>query len=87
MVRQMVNSLGFRKVFRPWLESLIKHSWIDPREAKDGADFERRYNVAWAQAQSADQILKFVDDKVKEAEYLEQKEEGKIEDPFSINEE
>lgn len=83
----MVNSQGFRKVLRPWLEDKIKHTWLDPREAKDDGDFKRRYELSWALAQSADQILKFVDDKVKETEYLEQKADGKIEDPFAINEE
>lgn len=80
----MANSQGFRKVFRPWLEDKITHTWLDPREAKDDADFKRRYELAWAMAQSADQILKFVDNALAEAEHLEKKEEGKIEDTFAI---
>jgi hypothetical protein len=82
----MVNSQGFRKVFRPWLEDKINHTWLDPREAKDDEDFKRRYEIAWALAQSADQILKFFDNAVAEAEHLEEKAEGKIEDLFAIGE-
>jgi hypothetical protein len=73
-------------VLRPWLEDKIKHSWIDPRNAKDDQEFERQYNLAWSMAQSADQILKFVDDKVAHAEYLEKKENGESEDNFDIGE-
>ncbi len=35
-------------------------------------------------AQSADQIIKFVDDKVAHAEFLEDKIDGKSEDNFDI---
>lgn len=85
MIRQLANSQGFRKVFRPWLEGKIKHTWLDPREAKTEEDFTRQYNLAWALAQSADQILKFVDDKVAHAEFLERKEAGE-EQPVRIGE-
>jgi hypothetical protein len=85
-LRSMVNSQGFRKVFQPWLEDKIKHSWLDPREAKDDGDFKRRYEIAWALAQSADQILKFFSNAVAEAEALEKKEKGEEEDNFAIGE-
>lgn len=87
LVREMVTTEGFREIFKPWLEDKIAHSWVDPREAKDKEDFERRYNLAWAMAQSADQILKFVDDKIAHAEYLEKKERGEINDNFDLGEE
>lgn len=82
-IRQIVNSQGFRKEFKPWLEDKIKHTWLDPREAKDDGDFKRRYELSWALAQSADQILKFFSNAVAEAEALEIKEKGE-EDNFRI---
>lgn len=80
----MVESEGFKKVFRPWLEGNIANSWPDPREVNDKDAFIYRYNVAWGMSQAADQILKFVDDKVAHAEHLEKKEAGEIVDPFEI---
>ncbi len=76
----MVTTEGFQQVFRPWLEDLIKHSWLDPRKVTKKDDFFYEYAVTWAMAQSADQILKFVDDKVSHAEYLEKKEAGEIDE-------
>jgi hypothetical protein len=82
----MANSQGFKRVLRPWLEDKINHTWLDPREARDNEDFKRRYELAWALAQSADQILKFVDDEVAHAIHLEKKEAGKGEAPIRIGE-
>lgn len=81
----MVNSKGFQQVLRPWLESKITNSWLDPREAKSQDEFVRQYNVAWGMSQAADQILKFVDDKVAHAKFLEDKEDG-LEQPIRVGE-
>lgn len=79
----MVNSQGFKRVLRPWLESKIKHSWLDPRKIKDTEGFWYEYVVAWGFSQASDEILKFVDQMVEEAEALEKKEKGEV-DNFAI---
>ena len=84
LVRRMAQTKGFREILRPWLESKIKHSWLDPRKIKSLEDFHYEYVVAWGFSQAADEILKFVDNNQQEAEHLEKKEEGKDDDPFRI---
>ncbi len=72
----MVSQPGWAEVFRPWLESKINNSWIDPRDPsfKSQEDFIRAYNTAWSFARAAEDILAYTDKLIEEAEGITKKE-------------
>ena len=62
----------------PWLQDRIRNSWVDPRAFKDQEEFVRAYNVAWAHAQAATQIISFVETMVEQSEGLTKKEKDEV---------
>ena len=64
-------------MLKPWLESKIKNSWVDPREVKSDKKLLYQYKIAWAFANAAQEILEFVEQNNQTAETLTNKQEGK----------
>lgn len=71
---------GWVEVLQPYLQSKLTNSWVDPRKAKDDEDFVRQYNIAWAFAQAAEEILGFISTTQDAVSKLRQKEKGEIVD-------
>lgn len=81
----MVSQPGWKQVFRPWLESKIQNSWIDPKGATSKDEFFYQYTVAHGFAQAAQQILDFVKENLNTAQTLTDKQEDKnIEKDFGV---
>ena len=79
-MRQTVSSEGWDLVLKPWLESKINNSWLDPKGSKSEEEFFFQYTVAYGFAQAAQQILEFVEQHKLTAESLVKKKEGKTVD-------
>jgi hypothetical protein len=81
----MVAQPGWQEVIKPYLESKISTSWVDPRDSTDYEEFFYKYTAAWGVAKAADEILKHIHSMVVEATRLEEKERGEVKN-FSIGE-
>ena len=77
-LKEMSQSQGWAEVLEPWLRNKISHSWVDPRSFKSQDDFVRAYNVSWGFAQSAQEILSFVENMVEQSEGLTKKEKDEV---------
>lgn len=80
----MVATKGFREVFRPYLESKLKHLWLDPTQVDDKDEFFYRYTTVWGMAKAAQEIFDWLEDRVKETEHLAKKEKGETVKKFDI---
>lgn len=68
---------GWTKVLWPILESQIKSAVVDPRKFSNDSDYLFAQKIAWATGQAYSELLDMIDNKVKEAEFLTEKEQGK----------
>lgn len=66
-------------MLKPWLESKIRHSWLDPRKFNSVEEFKYAYDAAWGFAQAAEEILAYVEQVQMDSEQLTKKEKGEIE--------
>ena len=78
-VKEMAQSKGWSQVLKPFLESKISHSWVEPT-GKDDMSLLRDYKLAWAFAKAASEILELVERLQEEAEMLTKKEKGETVD-------
>jgi len=78
---EMTKTRGW-ETMKKHLEDLSFHSWVDPREAKDKEDFIYREMVGWAGAKSASDLLRWVDTMISQAQAVEDKAQGRVEDKF-----
>lgn len=84
-MRQTVQSEGWVKVLKPWLESKINNSWLDPKGAGSKDEFFYQYSIAYGFAQAAQQILEFIEQQNQTADSLSNKQEGKtVEKNFNV---
>ena len=61
----------------PLLQSQIQSALVDPRKFQSEADYLFAQKTAWAYGQHASDILDLIDNKVSEAVFLTEKEQGK----------
>ena len=80
----MSNSQGWLEVLKPWLESKLNNSWLDPRKIKDKDKFFYEYVVAWGFAQAVRELLEFVNSQEGNIKYLKDKKDGVVKDDFKI---
>lgn len=62
----------------PHLEQAIKSAVVDPRKFPSDAEYAYAQKIAWAYGQAYSDLLELIDNKVQEAEFLTEKEQGKI---------
>ena len=53
---------------------------MDPRKFKNDEEYVYAQKVAWAYGQFVNDLLNWIDSKVTEAEFLSEKEQGKVKD-------
>ena len=75
-IKEMTLTAGWQEVFLPLLRSKISHSWVDPRKVKNDKDLLYQYKTAWAAAQSAEEILAFVQEAEETGTKLIKKQRG-----------
>lgn len=80
----MAESKGWQDYLLPHLEVKAKNSWLDPRQTKDKEAFFYNYGIAWAMAQSAKEIVDFVEGQIALAKSLEKKKKGEGDNKFRI---
>lgn len=76
-LKDLTQLEGWKVLLRE-LEGRIGEVWIDPTEAKDNEDFLFRYTAAWASRKWLTEMVEFVNKKISEAEYLDDKRKGKV---------
>jgi Xaa-Pro aminopeptidase len=69
-------------VVLPHLEQLIKSAVVDPRQFKSESEYVFAQKTAWAYGQAFTDLLNWIDSKVTEAQFLTEKEQGKIPNPM-----
>ena len=67
----------------PILEAQIRASVVDPRKFKLDEEYLFAQKVAWASGQAYSELLDLIDNKVREAEFLTEKEQGKHKDKLA----
>lgn len=67
----------------PLLETQIKSAVVDPRKFKTDEEYLFAQKTAWAYGQHASDILDLIENKVTEAEFLTEKEQGKHKDKLA----
>lgn len=60
----------------PRLTAKANNSWLDPRDFKSTAEFERAYNISWAHAQAYKEIVQEIQIDISKLESLEKKAKG-----------
>lgn len=65
------------------MESQIKSAVVDPRKFKSDEEYLFAQKVAWAAGQAYSELLDVIENKVKEAEFLTEKEQGKHPDKLA----
>lgn len=68
------------EVVKPWVESKITNSWVDPFKAESDEKLLYQYKLAWAWAKAAQEFLDYLNRSVEEAEALTKKEKGEVTD-------
>lgn len=53
---------------------------VDPRKFKSDEEYLYAQKIAWAYGQAFTDLLNLIDNKVTEAQFLTEKEQGKLED-------
>lgn len=84
LVKEWLQHRAWLEVIRPYLESKIRNSWVDPRKVTDKEAFFHEYVVAWGWSHTSDEFLKLLDEYLNKFEYLSKKKEGKLENNFKI---
>jgi len=64
----------------PILESSIKSAVVDPRKFTSDAEYLYAQKIAWANGHAYSELLDIIENKVKDAEFLTEKEQGKHKD-------
>lgn len=64
----------------PHLVEAVRSAVVDPRKFKNDEEYAYAQKVAWAAGQNITDMLNWIDGKVTEAEFLSEKEQGKIVD-------
>jgi len=67
-------------VLLPHLLLAVQSALVDPRKFKSDEEYSFAQRTAWAGAQNVTELLNWIDGKVQEAEYLTEKEQGKVVD-------
>ena len=62
------------------MEQAIQSALVDPRKFKNEEEYSFAQRTAWAGAQNVTDLLNWIDGKVQEAEFLTEKEQGKVKD-------
>ncbi len=62
------------------MEQAVKSALVDPRKFDDSEKYSFAQRTAWAGAQNVTELLNWIDGKVQEAEFLTEKEQGKLVD-------
>lgn len=65
------------------LEQQIKSAVVDPRKFKSDDEYLFAQKVAWASGQACSELLELIDNKVSEATFLTEKEQGKHTDKLA----
>ena len=82
---QLRESEGYKDLLLPFLQAKVKNSWVDPRKVTDREQFFYEYATAWGWAQSAQELMDWIEERYKERNRLRDKADGKeIEKNFRI---
>ncbi len=74
---EMTQSSGFQ-VFKTWLKDLSFHTWVDPRELDNKAEWEWRELNAFHGANVARELLEKIQQSISRSDYLDKKQKGEI---------
>jgi len=74
---EMTRTPGF-EVLRRKLEDAAFHSWIDPRDVPDKAEWEWRELNGFHAANNARELLEWIQATISKAEYYQKKKSGEI---------
>lgn len=74
---EITKMSGF-EVLRKKLEDMGYHSWIDPREAPNKQEWEWRELNGFHAANTAKELLAWIQERISRSEYLEKKKRGEI---------
>lgn len=77
-LREMIETQGWKEVFIPHLESVIRNSWVDPRTFKNDEEYSFAMKTAWAMAKASDEIIEFVEKTIEEGIAMSEKEKEKV---------
>ena len=80
LLKELCQHKGWVEVLLPRLELATRSALVDPRKFKNEKDYSFAQRTAWAGAQNVTELLNWIDSRVQEAEYLSEKEQGKIVD-------
>ena len=76
-LKELCQTEGWGKVLFPILESQIRSAVVDPRKFQSESEYVFAQKTAWAHGQAYSELLDMIENKVKEAEFLTEKEQGK----------
>lgn len=79
-LKELCQMEGWTKVIFPYLELAIKSAVVDPRKFQSESEYVYAQKTAWAYGQAFSDLLDMIDNKVKDAEFLTEKEQGKHKD-------
>lgn len=65
------------------MQAQIQSAVVDPRKFQSDSEYLFAQKTAWAYGQFASDLLDLIDNKVTEAEFLTEKEQGKIQDKLA----
>lgn len=65
------------------MESQIKQAVVDPRKFQSDSEYIFAQKIAWAHGQAYSELLEMIENKVTEAEFLTEKEQGKHTDKLA----
>ena len=82
LLLELKQTKGFSDVLKPFLDSRIKSSFIDPRKFKTDEEYIFACKVGWGWAQAASEVLEFIEVSEKNVEFLKKKGKGELEDKF-----
>src|SRR5689334_12974333 len=81
----MVETKGYREVFRPYLEAKLRESFPDPSKFTREEEFIYAAKISSVFKKVISEILGWLDESVEDAKQLKRKEKGEIAvNPFDI---
>lgn len=86
LIWQMVDSEGYREVFKPFLEAKLRESFPDPVKFTKEEEFVYAAKVTSVFKKVVGELLGWFEAHIDQAKKLEQKEKG-LQDPFEIGRE
>ena len=84
LVVEMAQSEGYLKLVRPTLEAKLNQSFPDPSEFTSDQEYLYAAKTASVFKKVIAEILMFIDGHKSRLEFLNEKAEGKTEEPFAI---